>query len=52
MALSEEAAKLSLQCQVKGLNPSGKHRVLRNYTAYFHDRCGSPLGSRQITLVE
>lgn len=52
MALSAEDAKLSLQCQVKRLNPSGKDRVLRNYTAYFHDRCGFPLGSRQITLAE
>lgn len=49
MASSEEAAKWSLQCQV---NPSGKDRVLRNYTAYFHDRCGFPLGSGQRTLVE
>lgn len=49
MASCEEAAKWSLQCQV---NPSEKDRILRIYTASFHDRCGFPLGSRQMTLDE
>jgi len=48
----EDADKLSLQCWVERLNPGGKDGVLRNYIAYFHDRCGFPLGSRQLGLVE
>lgn len=49
---AEEAVKLTLQQLKKRMSARSKYGLLRNYTAYFHDRCGFPLGLRQSSLVE